>query len=256
MLQVQMKTKSAATRVQRAVTDINACEFYHAVDLPGGGQTRHPQWDLRPTVDAYLGNVDFAGKRILEIGPASGFLSFHMERQGAQVVAIEPPLESVWDFVPRTDGGLPAFERHFKPHLQNIRNGFWFLHTLYRSTVELHEVSAYDLPDLGKFDVGLLGAVLLHTRSPLSILEQVARRVADTIIITETYHQDMVGPVCRLVPGEKNKTSDTWWDFTPEFFRQFLSVVGFSHSTVTRCLHRYCLSNTMVDLFTLVARRG
>jgi hypothetical protein len=29
-------------RVERAVTGISECEFYHAVDLPGGGQTLHP----------------------------------------------------------------------------------------------------------------------------------------------------------------------------------------------------------------------
>ena len=32
--------------------------------------------------------VNFAGKRVIDIGPASGFLSFHMERAGAQVVCI------------------------------------------------------------------------------------------------------------------------------------------------------------------------
>jgi O-methyltransferase len=243
-------------RVERAVTGISECEFYHAVDLPGGGQALHPQWDLRPTVGAYLGNVDFIGKRVIEIGPASGFLSFHMERCGAHVVAVEPPLESIWDFIPRTDGDWCAFERLFKTHMQNIRNGFWFLHGLYRSSVELHEVNAYALPDLGEFDIGVLAAVLLHTRSPLSILEQVAKRVTGTIIITEPYNGNLAGPICRLVPGETNKTFDTWWNFTPEFFRQFLAAMGFSRSTVTRNFHRYCHANTDLEPFTLVARRG
>jgi hypothetical protein len=82
--------------------------------------------------------------------------------------------------------------------------------------------------------------VLLHTRSPRSILEQVAKRVTGTIIITEPYHGNLAGPICWLVPGETNKTFDTWWNFTPEFFRQFLAAMGFSRSTVTRNFHRYC----------------
>jgi len=77
-----------------------------------------------------------------------------------------------------------------------------------------------------------------------------------TVIVTEPYHGNLAGPICRLVPDETNKTFDTWWNFTPEFFRQFLAAMGFSKSTVTRNFHRYCHANTDLELFTLVARRG
>jgi hypothetical protein len=50
------------------------CLFYHTVDIPGHGVVRG-QWDLRQQVDTYLGGYRFAGKRVLEIGPASGFLT-------------------------------------------------------------------------------------------------------------------------------------------------------------------------------------
>jgi hypothetical protein len=57
------------------------CYFYHVMDVPGqdalGGQ-----FDLRGSEDEYLGNIELAGARVLEIGPASGFLSFHMESKG------------------------------------------------------------------------------------------------------------------------------------------------------------------------------
>ena len=76
-------------QVRRRVTDPAECDFYHVVELPGGELTK-AQWDLRETADQYLGGVDFAGKRVLEIGPASGFLSFHMERRGARVFCVEP----------------------------------------------------------------------------------------------------------------------------------------------------------------------
>ena len=59
-------------------------------DHPGGGKIIG-LWDLRQTVDDYLGRIDFAGKRVLEIGPASGFLTIEMERRGADVVAVELP---------------------------------------------------------------------------------------------------------------------------------------------------------------------
>lgn len=58
------------------------------MDIPGYGGVEG-EWDLRKGVKEYLGNVDFKGKRVLEIGTASGFLCFYMEGQGAEVVAYD-----------------------------------------------------------------------------------------------------------------------------------------------------------------------
>jgi hypothetical protein len=44
------------------------CNFYHVVDVPGIGTTSGC-WDLRETIDAYLGNISFQDQRVLEIGP-------------------------------------------------------------------------------------------------------------------------------------------------------------------------------------------
>jgi hypothetical protein len=44
-------------------------EYYYTMEVPGPGLVEG-QWDLRGIVDKYLGNVSFAGKRVLEIGPA------------------------------------------------------------------------------------------------------------------------------------------------------------------------------------------
>src|SRR5215831_7108370 len=78
---------------------LEECDFYHTVEIPGHGVV-HGQWDLREHLDEYLGGYAFAGKRVLEIGPASGFLTFEMERRGAEVVALEVPDDPGWDFVP------------------------------------------------------------------------------------------------------------------------------------------------------------
>ena len=61
-----------------AVADPAACYFYHVIDVPGHC-LMVGDWDLRGEVAKYLGNVSFAGQRVLEIGPASGFLTFEME---------------------------------------------------------------------------------------------------------------------------------------------------------------------------------
>jgi hypothetical protein len=69
------------------------------MELPDHGVT-NGEWDLRRGVDEYLGNVSFAGQRVLEIGPASGFLTFEMEKRGAEVISVEVTARHGWDFVP------------------------------------------------------------------------------------------------------------------------------------------------------------
>src|SRR5262249_47083940 len=59
----------------RTVTDLADCYFYHTLELPGYGLVEG-EWDLRAGAEAYLGGVDFRGRRVLEVGPASGFLCF------------------------------------------------------------------------------------------------------------------------------------------------------------------------------------
>ena len=48
----------------REVTSLDECYFYHSMEIPGYGFVRGP-WDHREGVDAYLGNVDLQGKRVL-----------------------------------------------------------------------------------------------------------------------------------------------------------------------------------------------
>ena len=90
------------------------CDFYHSMIIPGVGEIIG-LWDLRQTVDDYLGRIDFAGKRVLEIGPASGFLTIEMERRGADVVAVELREGVGWDFVPFPG---EADRRHAAPQEQ------------------------------------------------------------------------------------------------------------------------------------------
>ncbi|MEO7836543.1 MAG: hypothetical protein ABIS21_02740, partial [Acidimicrobiales bacterium] len=59
----------------RIVESPESCFFYHFMDLPGHGPVGDEGWDLRPGIDNYLAGVELAGRRVLEIGPASGFLT-------------------------------------------------------------------------------------------------------------------------------------------------------------------------------------
>ena len=241
-------------QVRRRVTDPAECDFYHVVELPGGELTK-AQWDLRETADQYLGGVDFAGKRVLEIGPASGFLSFHMERRGARVFCVEPPMDAFWDLVPWPDAG--ATQQGFAAHIARIRNSFWYLHGLYRSKVECYEADLYNLPSgLPRFDTAVFGSVLLHCCSPVKMLQAVGNLVDGQIVVTERFFAELADqPVCRLLPSRENGVRETWWEFSPLFFQQYLGIIGFPRCTVTRHRQWYAAGDSWIDMFTIVASR-
>jgi SAM-dependent methyltransferase len=245
------------------VTRAADCFFYHVMDIPGHGLTTG-LWDLRQGVDDCLGRMNYSGKRVLEIGPASGFLTFEMEKRGAQVVAVELLDDPGWDFVPYPEPLLrPILEPRRKHHMRLLKNSFWFAHAAHKSEAKLYYGDAYHLPDaLGQFDIAIMAAVLLHCRNPLQIVEQCARR-AKTLVIVDALAKDLEGkPVCWLVPTADNFDWDTWWRFSTDFFVQFCQVLGhsrtnvFSHSKCCVPPSRHDPQPQSPELFTVVASKA
>jgi O-methyltransferase len=235
---------------------LDDCFFYHMMDLPGIG-TVGIEWDLRADVDAYLGNADFAGKRVLEIGPASGFLTVTMEKRGASVVCLELTEDKAWEFVPFPESFMKSNREYRRAGIPRVKNSFWLTHKLYGSTAKVYYGDANDIPDaLGRFDIALMAAVLLHCQNPARIVEQCAKR-SNTIIIVERIFPELEGkPVCRLVPSVDNmdRTWDTWWDFSSDFFVQYLGILWFTE--VRKNTHIQLFKGKYpVELFTLVASR-
>ncbi|HEU0207793.1 MAG TPA: hypothetical protein VFQ78_02340 [Candidatus Udaeobacter sp.] len=236
------------------VNDVADCYFYHTMELPNQGVIEGRDWDLRSRVDEYLGEVDFSGQRVLEIGPASGFLAFEMEKRGADVVSVEVTDEHGWDFVPYPAARL---EEVFGPRrvvMQQLKNSYWFCHAALQSKAKVHYGDAYNLPGaLGEFDIAVMAAVLLHCRDPLCIIEQCGKR-ATTLIIVDMFYPELEGaPVCRFAPTPENFLWHTWWHFSTQFFTQFLAVMGFDTLEASR--HRQLHRQRAHTLFTIVGRR-
>ena len=240
------------------VDDVELCHFYHVMDVPGHG-TVGGDWDLRGGERAYLGDIPLAGRRVLEIGPASGFLTFHMESLGAEVVAVELGPDADWDIVPHQDLDLEAIATGRRRIMKRLRNGFWWAHARTGSTARVHYGDVYRLPDeLGRFDVAVMAAVLLHTRNPLQIIDGAAR-VSDRIVITERAFPeiDQSSPLARFYPPRGSTQWDTWWDFSPEFFVRYLEVLGFDDIVLSHHTQRFVQHETeyAIPMFTVVAER-
>ena len=114
-------------------------------------------------------------------------------------------------------------------------------------------------PDaLGRFDLAVLGAVLLHLRDPLRALEQCAR-LADRVVVTDLHAPELDGsPLARLEPAPDSDNWDTWWRFSPELITQFLGVLGHEDATVSFHEQRHMHDGRVypMPLFTVVASRS
>ena len=235
------------------------CFFYHAMDLPGLGTVRDQGWDLRGTEAQYLGDVQLSGKRILEIGPANGALSFYAESCGAKVVAVELASSEPWDGVPHSDLDLSALAESQSRVMDEVRNGFWLAHELLGSKVEVYYGTAYQLPDeLGQFDVAVMASVLLHMRDPMKVLMNCASRTNERLIVVERFWPELADePIVRLEPTIENGVWDTWWSFSPGFFKQICPVLGFTKVDVTfhEAKHYWQDGDAMMPMFTVVAAR-
>jgi O-methyltransferase len=235
------------------VDDVADCYFYHTMELPGHGVI-NGEWDLRPGVQDYLGKVEFAGKRVLEIGPASGFLTFEMEKRGAEVVSVEVTAEHGWDFVPYPAARLQEIFGPRQTVMQQLKHSYWFGHAAVQSKARVYYGDVYNLPGaVGEFDIAVMAAVLLHCRDPLRIVEQCGKK-AKTLIIADKFYPELEGaPVCRLAPTPENFLWHTWWHFSTQFFTQFVEVMGFTTSEPTT--HQQFHRGRAHTLFTIVARR-
>jgi SAM-dependent methyltransferase len=236
------------------VEDLADCYFYHTMELPGYGVIEGRDWDLRAGVDEYLGKVAFSAQRVLEIGPASGFLTFEMEKRGADVISVEVTPEHSWDFVPYPTAKLQEVFGPRRIVMQQLKNSYWFSHAAHRSKAKVYYGDVYNLPAaLREFDIAVMGSVLLHCRDPLRIVEQCGK-MARLLVITDMFHPDLEGaPICRLAPTSQNFLWHTWWHFSTQFFTQFLAVMGFMISATST--HQQYHRGKPYTLFTIVGRR-
>ena len=246
------------------IPDASWCYWYHRMEIPGIGlvgvapEDGGECWDFRAPgrADEYLGAVSFADKRVLEVGPASGFWTVELERRGAEVLCLEIDRQYEWDFVPNAAVDLAGLRADRAVIMDRLRASWHVVKASYGLRAQIIYGHAEQPPsDRGSFDAAMLGCVLLHTRHPLTILERVAAMTTETIIIVERYFPELGdAPVCRLASSTRNRDWGTWWDFSPAFLVQALQLLGFAQVDVS--YHRQQFRDVLLPMFTVVARRS
>lgn len=243
----------------RAVADIAQCYFYHAMDLPGVGSISGI-WDLRGRFADYTGHVDMAGRSVLDVGTASGFLSFAAEAAGARVTSLDTIDGATYEFIPHgaVRGDPGAFARVYAERVERLKNAYWFAHARLGSRCRAYYANVYDLTDdVGSYDVVLIGQVLVHLRNPLLALERIATRCARTLVITEGMTDDGEPTATFLGNRAHPEQVRAWWHFSVQFYVRYLGILGFD--LVTKGRARYPCDAPghapEIELTTLVFRR-
>lgn len=246
---------------------LSECEFYHTIEIPGLG-VRPGQWDLRPNIANYLGDIDFKGARVLEIGTANGFVCFEMERRGAQVVAFDLAEELIYDAPPLA--ASDSIRDYCLTGLRRIRNAYWLAHERLGSKAKVVYGHANRLPnELGQFDIGVITNVLSHLQDPIGALVQLAER-SNSVVVTEAdwmygQYQDLNG----MIYFDKENPF-VWFQLRPRLVEAVLRKMGFNkfeHSEHKQLFmvdpdHRPGTISTTrsvvtsVPHFTIVARRA
>jgi O-methyltransferase len=238
------------------------CYIYHWFDMPSG-ETLVGSWDLRENWRAYLGGVDFRGKRVLETGPASGYLSLKMEAMGAEVVAFDLPPGTPPDLlpVPGLDDAMLAVA--WAKAIDRVRNSWWFFHRAFASKNKAVYGNIYDIPkDIGRFDATFMGAILLHLSNPFEAIRQVASITDEMIVVTDLNYPDFKQrPYMEFSPNPKSRDPLSWWIISPFAIARMLTAVGFPHVEFNYHSHRAHASleadnGVMHEFYSVVGRRN
>jgi hypothetical protein len=240
---------------------LDDCYLYHWFDLPDGTELVG-SWDLRKGWADYLGGFDLKGLRVLELGPASGYLSLKMEEMGAEVVAFDLPPGAAPDLLPIPGISDEASFQSKVLGIDRMRNSWWYFHRLFGSKNKAGYGDIYHLPKwLERFDVSLFAAILLHLANPFAALRQAAAITDHAIIVTDLYREDLRDrALLEFSPHPEAKNPMAWWMISPAAIVRMVNALGFPYVRLSFHEHRQYASLKREEFrvskfYTVVATR-
>ena len=243
------------------VDGVSDCFFYHTTELPGLG-VQIGEWDLRGDVDQYVGNVSFTGKRVLDVGCGTGFLSFSAERAGAREVVSFDMDDSRRQHLLPFHMKLPytspdEWHALHNKRLQQWRNAYWLSHRLNGSRAKVIYGDVYDFPvAAGQFDLVLVCSILEHLSDPIRALASISRVAASELVIT--------GPLLETDERIAHLETDAsqpdldykWWIYSRGAYANVLRMLGFEIVRISYGRYKFVVGDLLDQRATIVAKRG
>jgi hypothetical protein len=152
---------------------------YHTLDLPTGRV--EGVWDLTGRFTDYTGGVDVHGKTVLDVGAASGYLTFEAEKRGGTVTSLDIESADQFHLLPfaHPDDQRDRWFREWRLSYQHA-------HRALRSSANRLLCDVYDIgPHLGAFQVVMVGQLLVHLSDAVRALQSCASVCTETLVVTE-----------------------------------------------------------------------
>jgi tRNA (mo5U34)-methyltransferase len=181
---------------------------YHSLTLPDGTEIPGliPVETLKQRINSFPIPMSLQGRRVLDVGAASGWNSLEMARRGAQVVAID----------------CVDFEE------LRTANELFHLNIDYR----ILDVDELDRETIGDFDYVLFFGVLYHLRHPLLSLEKICALTRETAFVESFVTDTAEAPsdACSLEFYETDQLGgqiDNWFGPTAKCLVALCRSAGF-----------------------------
>jgi tRNA (mo5U34)-methyltransferase len=184
--------------------------WVHSIDL-GDGFVTAGLWGENPLIEAALNEIDFRGKKVLDIGCWDGKHSFLADSKGAKEV-YATDLVSQRDFA-----GQPTFHLARAALKSKVK---------YFPSLSVYDVESLEISD---FDIVLFMGVYYHLKDPLRALTSLRRVMHDrAVIIVEGAILEEQGCHAKFYYREPFcGDHSNWWVPTVDCLRQWVECSFF-----------------------------
>jgi tRNA (mo5U34)-methyltransferase len=203
--------------------EIASVNWYHTLDL--NGVTIPGIFNMSKYVNHYGIPTSLEGQSALDVGTASGFFAFEMERRGASpVVATDLERWEDHDFSARYQ-----IDEKGKTESQNMLTRAFEIAKKYKQSKVNREIAGvYELRNklARRFDLVICANVLLHLQNPYLALQNICRVTAGmAIVATQVYEAKFRKSRPILVYLNK---PHLWFALTPHCMELISLQAGFS----------------------------
>lgn len=238
------------------------CFFYHTMAYPNGDSVQGG-WTM-PDFQGYIGGYDVSGKTVLDVGAASGYLSFAAEKEGAIVTALDAATTKEFRHFPFASADsykdIAASREHWTKHnLIPIKKSWWYswhknnsnARCIYAPHVDMYE---WDI----SFDVVMAGAIVEHLSDPVFSIGAWTRIAKEAVLIPFTNvapGDDLaMRPMTDLTNAQFNYA---WWMLTRPLYERLFDNCGFDvEFSVGKAYHNDGpASSILAERPSLIARR-
>src|SRR6266508_3546048 len=212
--------------------------WYHCIDL-GNGIVTDGDYDMTQYLKYYRFPDDLRGKRVLDVGRASGFFSFEFERRGADVTATEIASFFDWDFV----GGEAERRRRIQavgdPEAytrRHITGAFHHAYAMRGSRLKAKTIGVYDIRpeefENSPFDLVFAGSITSHLRDPILALERLRSVTSGTCLIAAPAVGVVETLPTMVLVGTMDSDRRSWWVLNKKGLLEMLYCAGFSTAEI------------------------